>query len=170
MPAQNLPLLLLAPARVNIVWSQNTKGRTCQVTETTPSLSPQDALVAVMVAASASDENMRTAELVAISRMVNHMPVFAAYDPDRIRRVSRTVFDLFEVEDGLDALFGLIREALPERLYETAYALACDVVTADGKHNQIELRMLEEIREELEIDRLHAAAIEWGARVRHLKP
>ena len=131
-------------------------------------MSAQDALVAVMVACSATDQNMRTAELVAIQRMVNHMPIFAAYDPDRIQRVSRTVFDLFEEEDGLDALFGLLREALPEHLYETAYALACDVVTADGRHSQVELRMLEEVREELKIDRLHAAAIEWGARVRHM--
>jgi len=121
-----------------------------------------------MVAASASDQNMRTAELVAIQSMVNHMPIFAQYDPDRIRRVSQIVFDLFEEEDGLDALFGLIREALPDRLHETAYALACDVVTADGKHSQVELQMLEEVREELQIDRLHAAAIEWGARVRHM--
>jgi len=145
------------------------------VPDTLPSLSPQDALLAVMVAASASDENMRTAELVAIQRMVNHMPVFAGYDTDRIRRVSQTVFDLFEddlfeEEDGLEALFGLIRDGLPERLFETAYALACDVVTADGRHTDQELRMLEEIREELSIDRLHAAAIEWGTRVRHLQP
>jgi tellurite resistance protein len=133
-------------------------------------MSPQDALVAVMVACSAADQNMRTAELVAIQRMVNHMPVFADYDADRTRRVSQTVFDLFEEEDGLDALFGLIREALPERLFETAYALACDVVTADGRHSDVELRMLEEMREELKIDRLHAVAIEWGARVRHMEP
>ncbi len=134
----------------------------------TPPMSLQDALVAVMVACSASDQAVRTADRVAITRMVNHMPVFASYDADRIRRVSQTVFDLFEEEDGLDALFGLIRDALPERLYETAYALACDVVTADGRHSQVELRMLEEVREELKIDRLHAAAIEWGARVRHM--
>ena len=134
------------------------------------SMSPQDALVAVMIACSAADQNMRTAELVAIQSMVNHMPVFADYDADRIRRVSQTVFDLFEEEDGLDALFGLIRDALPERLFETAYALACDVVTSDGRHSEVELRMLEEVREELAIDRLHAAAIEWGARVRHLRP
>jgi hypothetical protein len=44
----------------------------------------------------------------------------------------KTVFELFEDEDGLDALFGLVREALPERLYETAYAIACDVAAADG--------------------------------------
>ena len=137
--------------------------------DTPPSMSPQDALVAVMVAVSASDEQMRTSELVAIQRMVNHMPVFTAYDADRIRTVSQTVFDLFEEEDGLDALFGLIRAALPERLRETAYALACDVVAADGKLRDMELRMLEEVREELAIDRLHAAAIEWGARVRHLR-
>jgi tellurite resistance protein len=48
--------------------------------------------------------------------------------------------------------------------------LACDVVTADGNHSQVELQMLEEVREELGIDRLHAAAIEWGARVRHMTP
>jgi tellurite resistance protein len=133
-------------------------------------MSPQDALVAVMVAVSASDEQLRTAELVAIQRTVNHMPVFGDYDADRIRTISQTVFDLFEEEDGLDALFGLIRAALPERLHETAYALACDVVAADGRLRDMELRMLEEVREELAIDRLHAAAIEWGARVRHLKP
>jgi tellurite resistance protein len=141
--------------------------RDLDMSETAP-MSAQDALVAVMVAASASDQNIRTAELVAIQRMVNHMPVFGDYDADRIRRVSQIVFDLFEEEDGLDALFGLIRAALPERLNETAYALACDVVTADGNHSQVELQMLEEVREELEIDRLHAAAIEWGARVRHM--
>ena len=138
--------------------------------DTPPSLSPQDALVAVMIAVSASDEQMRTPELVAIQRIVNHMPVFADYDADRIRVVAQTVFDLFEEEDGLDALFGLIRDALPERLHETAYALACDVVAADGRLAEVELRMLEEVREELALDRLHSAAIEWGARVRHLKP
>jgi tellurite resistance protein len=138
--------------------------------DTPASLSAQDALVAVMVAVSAADDNMRTAELVAIQRTVNHMPVFADYDADRIRQVSQTVFDLFEEEDGLDALFGLIRDALPERLHETAYALACDVVAADGRTRDMELRMLEELREQLAIDRLHAAAIEWGARVRHLRP
>lgn len=134
------------------------------------SMSPQDALIAVMIAVSASDELMRTSELVAIQKIVGHLPVFADYDTDRIRVIAQTVFDLFEDEDGLSALFGLVREALPERLTETAYALACDVASADGNVREVELQMLEEIREELAIDRLHAAAIEWGARVRHLRP
>lgn len=135
-----------------------------------PSMTPQDALVAVMIAVSASDEQIRTAELVAIQRIVNHLPVFGGYDTDRIRTIAQTVFDLLTEEDGLDALFGLVRAALPQRLFETAYAMACDVAAADGTLRDTELRMLEEIRHELEIPRLHAAAIETGARARHQRP
>lgn len=131
-------------------------------------LSPQDSLVALMIAVSASDENLRTAELVKIESAVNNLPIFATYDTDRMRAMSTLVFELFEQEDGLDALFGLIRDNLPERLFETAYALACDVAAADGTLREAELRLLEEIRYELDIDRLHAAAIERGARARHL--
>ena len=131
-------------------------------------MTPQDALVAVMVAVSASDENLRTSELVAIQRIVNHLPVFADYDPARMRRVTETVLDLFADEEGLDLFFTMIREALPERLFETAYALACDVAAADGMLYDDELRFLLEVREDLAIDRLHAAAIERGARARHL--
>ncbi|MFK7871286.1 MAG: tellurite resistance TerB family protein [Roseobacter sp.] len=132
------------------------------------SLTPQDCLVALMVAVSASDEDIRTAELVKIEAAVKLLPIFQGYDEDRLTPVSQTVFDLFEQEDGLDALFGLVRENLPERLFETAYALACDVAAADGTLEETELRLLEEIRYELNLDRLHAAAIERGARARHL--
>ncbi|MFY9211850.1 MAG: tellurite resistance TerB family protein [Aestuariivita sp.] len=121
-----------------------------------------------MIAVSVSDENIRTAELVKIQSAVNMLPVFADYDIDRMSWLSQTIFDLFEQEDGLDALFGLVRDNLPERLYETAYALACDVAAADGTLQEPELRLLEEIRYELNIDRLHAAGIERGARARHL--
>ena len=131
-------------------------------------LTPEDCLVAMMVAVSASDENMRTSELLQIQSAVNHLPIFGQYDVDRIQTVSQVVFDLFEQVDGLDALFGLIRDNLPERLYESAYAMACDVAVADGKLPEAELRILEGMRYELDIDRLHAAAIERGACVRHM--
>jgi tellurite resistance protein len=134
----------------------------------TQALSAQDALVAIMVAVSASDELIRTSELVAIQKTVNHLPVFGDYDADRITRVSKMVYDLYEEEDGLDALFGLVRDVLPERLNETAYALACDVAAADGRMAETELRLLAEIRYELNVDRLAGAAIERGARARHL--
>jgi len=139
------------------------------MTKAPSSLSPQDSLVALMVAVSIADSQIRTAELVSIQQQVNSLPVFSGYDIDRMQRMAQVVFDLLEEEDGLDALFGLIRQALPERLRETAYALACDVAASDGKLEQTELRMLEEVRHELAIDRLAAAAIERGARARHMR-
>jgi len=138
------------------------------MTDVSHPLSPQDCLVALMIAISASDENVRTAELVKIDSAVNMLPVFADYDADRVSEMASLVFELFEQEDGLDALFGLLRDNLPERLFETAYALSCDVAAADGTLQETELRLLEEIRYELNIDRLHAAAIERGARARHM--
>ena len=137
-------------------------------TDSYPLMTAQDSLVAIMIAGGASDENISNRELVSISRIVDHLPVFKDYDPSKIKLIAEMGFDLFEEEDGLDALFGLVREALPEKLYETAYALACDVAASDGKLPEVQLRFLEEIRHELNIDRLHGAAIERGARARHM--
>ena len=131
-------------------------------------LSPQDALIAIMLALSAADETIRTAELVQIANIVENLPIFAAYDQERMSQMGQMVIGLVEQEDGLDQLFALVRRFLPERLWETAYALACDVAAADGRITGQEGRMLEEIREELAIDRLHAAAIERGARARYM--
>ncbi len=134
---------------------------------TTEILGPQDALVAVMIATSAADENMTPSEFKEISSIVELLPVFRGFDNDRISQVGALISDLFSEEDGLDALLGLVKGALPDHLRETAYALACDVAAADGRVAMSELRMLEELRHELNVGRLASAAIERGARARH---
>ena len=129
---------------------------------------PADTLVAIMIAISASDENIRTSELVTIERIINHLPAFADFDMARLKDISNGVFDMFADEDGLDIFWDVVRTTLPERLQETAYAMACDVAVADGKVIQDELELLAEMRHELNIDRLAADAIERGARARHM--
>ncbi|MEM9427588.1 MAG: tellurite resistance TerB family protein [Pseudomonadota bacterium] len=128
---------------------------------------PEDALVAVMIAISASDEHMRTSELLSIERMVNHLPVFKDYSMSRVTEVANNVFDILAEEEGLDILWNALRVTLPERLFDTAYAMACDVAAADLRAGEHELRLLEEMRYEFNIDRLLAAAIEAAARARH---
>ncbi|MEL6335558.1 MAG: tellurite resistance TerB family protein [Pseudomonadota bacterium] len=130
-------------------------------------LTPQDALVAVMIAIAAADETMDDKELAWITNTVALLPVFEGFDPQRIRPVSSLVAGLFEQEDGLDTLFEIVGDALPERLHETAYALACDVAAADGAVDASELKFLEMLRYDLQVGRLPAAAIERGARARH---
>ena len=138
------------------------------INSSTTILSPQDALVAIMIAEGTSHQGVTKIEFASIIKIIEHLPIFKDYDASRVKTIAETVFDIFEEEDGLDALFGLIRVSLPEHLYETAYALACDVAAADGRLKEIELQLLREIRYELNIDRLHGAAIERGARARHL--
>ena len=133
----------------------------------TTEFTPEDTLVAIMMAFTASDETIRTSELMSIERMVNHLPVFRDYKLERLKEVSNTVFDVMAEEDGLDILWDTVRTNLPERLIDTAYAMACDVAAADGAARETELRLLADMRYELNIDRLLAAAIEAAARARH---
>ncbi|MGM0584496.1 MAG: tellurite resistance TerB family protein [Pseudomonadota bacterium] len=130
---------------------------------------PQDALVAAMVTTSMADERLSSNELLSIERIVGAMPAFAGYDPERLKFVTRTLLELISEEDGLDAIIGLIKEALPDGLNETAYAMACDVAAADGTVKITELRWLEMLRYDLNVGRLAAAAIERGARARHAR-
>ncbi len=134
---------------------------------TSENWTPEDALIAVMITISASDETMRTSELLSIERMVNHLPVFSDYQMPRVTEISNAVFDILAEEEGLEILWSAVRAALPERLFDTAYAMACDVAAADLRAGEHELRLLEEMRYELNIDRLLAAAIEAAARARH---
>ncbi|MEM7177067.1 MAG: tellurite resistance TerB family protein [Pseudomonadota bacterium] len=133
----------------------------------TEALSPQDALVGVMIAAAVADEQMKDSELATITGIVDHLPVFVGYDPDRIIEVTGIVGEIFDDEDGIDALVGLVKQALPEHLCETAYAIACDVAAADGLVRMSELKLLEILRHDLQVGRLAAAAIERGARARY---
>ena len=128
----------------------------------------QDGLVGLMVAMSVVDHEIKNIELLSIDRIVDHLPIFAEYDTDRMRIVAQSVFELIEEEEGLDALFGLAKPAIPEKLYETAYAVCCDLAAADGTVRMEELRFLQEMRYIFDLDRLRTSAIEWGSRARHM--
>ena len=70
-------------------------------------------------------------------------------------------------KDGLDKTLEIVVKALPERMHETAYALAVDVAAADLKVQQEEIRFLEMLGDKFELSKLVIAAIERGARARH---
>ena len=125
------------------------------------------ALIYTMVLASVADTNMTDAELVTLSEMVRFLPVFRDFDVDRMPDLTRDCIELLQEDDGIDQALDIIGETLPEHLHETAYAIACDVVAADGSASQPELRLLELMRDRFGVDRLVAVAIERGARARH---
>lgn len=126
----------------------------------------QSALIYTMVLVSASDSDMTDPELNMIGEIVRHLPVFEGFDATQLPNVASMCVDLLSGEDGLDHTLEVIVNALPERMRETAYALSCDIVAADGNASQEELRVLELLRHRMGMERLVAAAIERGARAR----
>lgn len=129
-------------------------------------ISPQTAMVYVMVVAAVADGELKEDEVKTIADTVDMLPIFRSMGSDAARAAISACTDLLEQEDGLDQVLRQIDIALPGHLAETAYALACDVVATDGFASQEELRWLEMLRDKLNVSRLHAAAIEWGTRVR----
>ena len=132
-------------------------------------ISHHAALIYTMVLVSASDRNMTDAEMETMGDTIGHLPIFKDYDRKLLPKTAAACAELLDDEDGLEKALDLIKTALPEKLRETAYALACDVVASDRSASQEELRMLELIRDALHIDRLAAAAIERGGRAHYIR-
>jgi tellurite resistance protein len=131
------------------------------------SLTPHQALICAMVFMAASGAHIDEAELSRMSGLVQDLPSFAGMAAGGIAEATEICLPLLAATDGLDRAIDLIREALPPRLRETAYLLACDVAAADGEATEEELVFLQSLRIGLEMDRLVAGAIERAARARY---
>ncbi|MGI9486427.1 MAG: tellurite resistance TerB family protein [Geminicoccaceae bacterium] len=125
------------------------------------------ALIYTMVLVSAAEGVMADTEIETIGRLVRFLPVFREFDHDRLTEIGEDCTYLLRQEDGLDQAFDIIAEALPTKLRETAYALACDVAADDGELAEEELNLLHMLRSRLGVDSLIATAIERGAYARH---
>ncbi|TKT74223.1 tellurite resistance TerB family protein [Aquamicrobium sp. LC103] len=128
---------------------------------------PQEALVYLMVIISASDRNMRDSELARIGAIIRTLPVFEGFDQARTLEVAQQCQKLLQEEAGLDGLLSIIREALPEYIRETAYALAVDVAAVDLAVGVEETRLLDIMKNRFALDPLAVAAIERAASIRH---
>lgn len=133
-------------------------------------ISHHAALIYTMVMVSAADRDMTDAELRMIGEITGGLPVFVDYNLDLLTKTAAACAELLDDENGMEQALQLIESALPAKLRETAYALACDVAAADGKVSDEEVRMLEILQQRLRIDRLVAIAIERGARARFATP
>jgi hypothetical protein len=131
-----------------------------------PMLDPHGALIYTMVIVTGAESRLPKVERDIIGDIVGHLPVFRGFDIGKLAGHLDDCAKLLGRSNGLDATLGTIKEALPRRLRETAYAIACDLIAADGQATQDELQILELIRDRLEIDGLIAAAIERGTRAR----
>jgi len=134
----------------------------------TDPLSPQDAIIYLMVMTAAADGEFDDSELRTIGRVVRSFPMFSEADESRLVRTAEDCGKLMSSEGGLQKVLASAKNALPAHLAETAYAAVIDVVTADEALDPAELRILEMVRDTLSVDDDGASAIERAARARHM--
>jgi hypothetical protein len=138
--------------------------------EAAMALPVEHALIHLMVVAAAADHTgIGDIELKRIGILVAMVPVFAGFDGSTLAGVINACVDRVNEPAGLEAVLDSAIAVLPERLQDTAYALAVEVTAADLRLEQEELRLLEMIRDRLDLDRLTTAAIETAARALHRK-
>lgn len=130
-------------------------------------ISHHEALIYVMVTVAASDRKMTDNELRKIGDIVRQVPIFSDFNTDQLVAVAEECGRRLQQDDGLEHILDAVSGSLPDRLYETAYALAIEVAAADLHVEQEELRFLQILRDHLELDKLSVAAIERSARVRY---
>jgi tellurite resistance protein len=121
-----------------------------------------------MVTTSAVDRAMNDAELARIGEIVSKLPIFDDFNKDSLVKTAQDCGDVLSADGGLEHVLVLIRANLPDKLRETAYAVALEVAAADLDVRPEETRFLEMLRDALDLDKLTTAAIERGIRARNL--
>ncbi|HEY7766294.1 MAG TPA: tellurite resistance TerB family protein [Aestuariivirgaceae bacterium] len=131
-------------------------------------INPHRALIYVMVTMSGVDGFIGDKELKRIGRIVKHLPVFRSFHTEELTKVAQECGEILQQEEGgLEAVLGLVKDALPQEIKDTAYALACEVAAADLLVGREELRFLALLRNALSLDKLTIAAIERGVIARY---
>lgn len=130
-------------------------------------ISIEQALIYTMVTMSGVEGRINSIELAEIGHIVKHLPIFRHFDEARLTTVAQEVAEILGEKEGLNAVLGLVKEALSPKLRETAYALAVEVAASDLAVGKEELRFLAILRDTLELDKLVTAALERSAIARY---
>lgn len=125
-----------------------------------------EALIYLMVVTSASDRDMAHIELGGIGEVVRTWPVFEDFDSSKLLDVAQDCQVLLSENNGLENVLELAHRVIPTRLRDTAYAAVFEVAAADLEMRLEEARILQRIREHLDIDALSVAAIEMATKAR----
>lgn len=130
-------------------------------------ISTEQALIYVMVMMSGVEGKIKPEELAEIELLVRTLPAFKGFDRSRLATVAQECGDMLQVKDGMQTVIALVKDQLPARLRETAYALAVEVAAADLAVGKEELRFLSILRDGLNLDKLTTAALERSAIARY---
>ncbi|MBD1911482.1 MULTISPECIES: tellurite resistance TerB family protein [unclassified Leptolyngbya] len=113
-------------------------------------LSPAEAFAAITLAAIASDGHLSEQELNGLITALNRMRLYRSYTGDTMRQMFDKLFGILK-HDGVGVLFNAAQDLLPKELQEAAFAVAVDLLMADGQVSPEEKAFLEQLYNTLNI-------------------
>ncbi|MCL1466212.1 tellurite resistance TerB family protein [Argonema galeatum] len=126
--------------------------------QTQTTLGPAEAFAAIALIAVAADGYMTDSEAQAISTTLSRMQLFRSYPADVMRKMIDRLLGILQRE-GIEVLFNAAITTLPDELKETSFAVATDIVLADGEVTEEEEKLLNDLYRALEISEENAVKI-----------
>ncbi|NEQ30031.1 MAG: tellurite resistance TerB family protein [Leptolyngbya sp. SIO4C5] len=113
-------------------------------------LSPAEAFAAVALVAIAADGYLSEQEGREMTMVLARMQLFRSFSTDVMHRLFDKLLGLLK-QQGPGKLINLAKASLPEELRQTAFAIATDLVLADGTVTPQEQAFLDDLYRILEI-------------------
>ncbi|MEC4985664.1 MAG: tellurite resistance TerB family protein [Oscillatoria sp. PMC 1068.18] len=113
-------------------------------------LGPAEAFVAIVLIVVAADGYLANDEIILLNTVLRRMQMYRSYSVDVMQRMFDKLSGILRRE-GSEVLFNAAIANLPHDLYDTTFAIATDLVLADGNVSPEEEAILGSLSRALEI-------------------
>lgn len=107
-------------------------------------LSPAESFAAIMLIVIAADGYLSNEEISLLNTVLGRIKLFRSYSRDVMQRMFDKLTHVLQRE-GSEALFNAAMSTLPYDLYDTTFAIATDLVLADGNVSPEEESLLDSL-------------------------
>ncbi|RUT04591.1 hypothetical protein DSM106972_041600 [Dulcicalothrix desertica PCC 7102] len=114
-------------------------------------MTPAEAFAAITLSAIASDGYLSEDEMRALTATLFRMKLYRSYSNDVMQRMFDKLLGILRHE-GINGLFDVAKESLPYDMRESAFAVATDLILADGVVAIEEKEFLDDLYQALSLD------------------
>lgn len=124
--------------------------RKANIQQTQIALGPAESFAAIALVVVAADGYLADAEVNLLTAVLSRMQLFRSYPNDVMRRMFDNLCNQLQ-RHGAQVLIEAAIKTLPHELYDTTFAVATDLVLADGQVTPEEENLLTSLCQALEI-------------------
>ncbi|MGF1486333.1 MAG: tellurite resistance TerB family protein [Prochloraceae cyanobacterium] len=121
-------------------------------------LDPAESFTGLMIAAIAADGQISEEEARLVAATLSRMKLFQDYTNDRLVRTNEKILRILQ-QQGPEYLVKIASEGLPQELYDTAFAIAADLILSDGVVSEQEQQLLNDLYHFLSLNEQTAQTI-----------